>query len=154
MIHSSTRIIIIAPNLPLLKIGMSTHSSPIYQAIGHAAYAIASTIDLAAIVTFTNTGDTARMIARDRPKAPVVALTPNIRTVRQLNLVKNVYPFLVRECHSLTEVRIEFADILKHSRNGLTPFTLSLSSLWISLNIRITTVNGDFRGDLIERRIC
>eukprot|EP01102_Stenamoeba_stenopodia_P015446 TRINITY_DN5262_c0_g1_i3.p1 TRINITY_DN5262_c0_g1~~TRINITY_DN5262_c0_g1_i3.p1 ORF type:complete len:520 (+),score=86.98 TRINITY_DN5262_c0_g1_i3:155-1714(+) len=85
-------------------IGMSTHSSPIYQAIGHAAYAIASTIDLAAIVTFTNTGDTARMIARDRPKAPVVALTPNIRTVRQLNLVKNVYPFLVRECHSLTEL--------------------------------------------------
>ncbi len=44
-----------------------------------------------AIVAFTNSGSTARNIAAYRPRAPIVATSPDDRVVRRLNLLFGVY---------------------------------------------------------------
>ncbi len=66
-------------------------------AISCSAVEIAGEVDARAIVTATMTGTTARMVARHRPSAPVVAVTPNPTTLRRLSLVWGVSPVKVAE---------------------------------------------------------
>ena len=54
------------------------------DAIADAARQIAETLDLSAIICWTSSGSTAIRVARERPKVPVVAITPNIATGRKL----------------------------------------------------------------------
>ena len=49
-----------------------------------------------AILAYTETGDTARMIASFLPGCPVYALTSNIKTYRQLALTWNTIPILIK----------------------------------------------------------
>merc|ERR1712137_655642 len=46
------------------------------------------------IVVLTETGHTARLIAKYRPKAPILAITASETTVRQLLAVRGVIPML------------------------------------------------------------
>merc|ERR1712050_266446 len=46
------------------------------------------------IVALTETGSTARLIAKYRPKAPILAITASESTVRQLLCVRGVIPML------------------------------------------------------------
>jgi pyruvate kinase len=57
------------------------------DAISAAACQVADTIGAAAIVSFTSSGATALRAARERPSAPILALTPNIGTARRLALL-------------------------------------------------------------------
>ena len=50
------------------------------DAIAAAARQIAETLDLAAIDCWTFSGSTALRVARERPKAPIVAISPNLST--------------------------------------------------------------------------
>lgn len=52
------------------------------------------------IIVFTESGGTARRIARHRSVEPIIALTPNQRTVEQLNFSWNVCPRLIKEIKS------------------------------------------------------
>ncbi|MDQ3680903.1 MAG: pyruvate kinase [Actinomycetota bacterium] len=65
----------------------------ITDAVSHAAWQAAATVDAAAIVCCSRTGGTARAIARFRPVAPVLAVSPNPRTVRQLALTWGAHAF-------------------------------------------------------------
>ena len=63
----------------------STHSATepeptVGDAIADAARQIAETLDLSAIICWTSSGSTALRVARERPKPPVVAITPNLVT--------------------------------------------------------------------------
>jgi len=51
-----------------------------------AAREIAETTDIRAICCFTHSGTTARLVARERPRVPIVALTPLIGTARRMCL--------------------------------------------------------------------
>ena len=51
-----------------------------------AAREIAETTDIKAICCFTQTGTTALLTARERPRVPILALTPLIGTARRLTL--------------------------------------------------------------------
>lgn len=62
------------------------------DAISHATCQIAQDLKAAAIVTFTLSGSTARMVARYRPRTPIIAGSPKESTVRKLNLSWGVYP--------------------------------------------------------------
>ena len=62
------------------------------EAIADAACALARDIGAAAIVACTQSGSTARRIARHRPSQPVLALTPLLLTYRRLALVWGVVP--------------------------------------------------------------
>ncbi len=65
------------------------------SAIGRAACSMAEELHAQAIVAATSSGSTARLISRFRPKHPVLGLTPNPRTERQLTLSWGVIPALV-----------------------------------------------------------
>ena len=64
-------------------------------AISRAACQSAMELGLAAILCSTQSGATARMVARFRPRPPIIAATPNPRVARQLALVWGVVPVVV-----------------------------------------------------------
>lgn len=66
------------------------------EAIALAACQAAEAIGAAAIVAATESGSTARRVARLRPRRPVVALTHNPATARRLALVWGVRPVLAQ----------------------------------------------------------
>src|SRR5207237_5017713 len=61
------------------------------DAIADAARQMAETLDLSAIICWTSSGSTALRVARERPKPPVVAITPNLATGRKLSAVWGVH---------------------------------------------------------------
>ena len=67
---------------------------PLEEAVGHAACDLAEHIDAASIITFTQSGSTARLVAKNRPRHPILAPTPLENTYRRLSLVWGVIPML------------------------------------------------------------
>ena len=63
------------------------------DAISHATCQVALDIKAKAIVTFTLSGSTARMVSRYRPPVPIIAASTQDSTVRKLALSWGVYPF-------------------------------------------------------------
>jgi pyruvate kinase len=61
------------------------------DAIADAARQIAETLELSALVCWTSSGSTALRVARERPKPPIVAISPNLSTGRRLSLVWGVH---------------------------------------------------------------
>jgi pyruvate kinase len=69
------------------------------DAIADAARHIADTLDLAAVVCWTSSGSTALRVARERPRPPIVALSPNIATGRKLAVVWGVHCVVTEDAH-------------------------------------------------------
>ena len=69
------------------------------DAIADAARHIADTLDLAAVVCWTSSGSTGLRMARERPRPPVVALSPNIATGRRLAVVWGVHCVVTADAH-------------------------------------------------------
>ena len=67
---------------------------PVTDAIGDATARIADRLRARLIATTTWSGYTARQIARERPRQPIVAFTPQETVLRQLALVWGVTPVL------------------------------------------------------------
>ena len=74
------------------------------DAIGQSVAHTALNLEVNAIVTPTESGHTARMISKYRPKAPIVAVTSNEGVSRRLNLVWGVYPQLGKEATTTDEM--------------------------------------------------
>jgi pyruvate kinase len=66
----------------------------ITDAISHATCTSARDLGAAAIAAVTIGGSTPRMISRFRPEAPIIAVTPNIKTFMLLSLSWGVTPLL------------------------------------------------------------
>ena len=66
------------------------------QTLGHAIYSLAAEMEglnfRGKILVITRTGYGARMIAKYRPPLPIIAITPSIRTAREIGLVWGVQP--------------------------------------------------------------
>ncbi|KMT21057.1 pyruvate kinase [Clostridium cylindrosporum] len=58
----------------------------------------------AAIIAATQSGHTAKMISKYRPKCPIIATTPYDKVARQLSLVSGVIPIIVPESDSVDEL--------------------------------------------------
>jgi pyruvate kinase len=67
----------------------------IEDAISLATYHTALTLNAKAIVTSTKSGCTARLVSRYRPQAQILAVTPKISTMRELELSWGVFPILI-----------------------------------------------------------
>jgi len=76
------------------------------NAIGHATCSIAHDLGAAAIITATNTGYTARMVAKYRPACHIIATTTSKSTYRKLALIWGVTPY-VTEIMEGTDSMIE-----------------------------------------------
>ena len=74
------------------------------DAIGQSVAHTALNLDVNAIITPTESGHTARMISKYRPKAPIVAVTSNAIVSRRLSLVWGVYPQLGLEVTTTDEM--------------------------------------------------
>jgi pyruvate kinase len=73
-----------------------TRTKNIAEAVSHATREVAQDLDAAAIITPTVSGHTARTVAKYRPQAPIVAVTPSPMVQRQLCLYWGVYPLLAK----------------------------------------------------------
>ncbi len=66
-----------------------------HDALGRAACVLAEQMKAAAIVTVTNSGQTARVLARYRPDRPIIAITDSDRTLRRLSIVWGIRGILI-----------------------------------------------------------
>jgi pyruvate kinase len=62
------------------------------EAVAHAACRLAEDIQAKAIITCTHSGSTARLVAKHRPRHPILATTPQEKTYCRLALVWGVIP--------------------------------------------------------------
>ncbi|MEH7379683.1 pyruvate kinase [Bacillus sp. JJ1533] len=83
----------------------------ITDAIGQSVAHTALNLDASAIVTPTESGHTARMISKYRPKAPIIAVTANESTTRKLSLVWGVYPQTGNVAKSTDEMLDNSVDV-------------------------------------------
>lgn len=79
------------------------------------AMEVADELEARAIISLTRSGNTASMVSKHRPAAPIVAATPLRTTWRSLVLMWGVYPILLDE-YSDTESAVDAAvsAILRH----------------------------------------
>jgi pyruvate kinase len=75
------------------SLGKLTHLDSVY--ITQAARDVADARKVAAIAVFTQTGRTAHLMAKARPREPILAFTPSERTYRQMSILWGVTPHLV-----------------------------------------------------------
>jgi pyruvate kinase len=90
-----------------------TPSESITEAIAEASCTLAEDLCAKAILTPTSSGQTARMVARHRPQAPIVAITANEATQRQLAMSWGVSPLLAprgRDTDELVATAISKAE--------------------------------------------
>ena len=74
------------------------------DAVSLGACQMAYNLNAELIVTFTASGTTALRVSRNRPSAPILAITPNGRPYRQLTVAWGVVPHLSDEIHSTDEM--------------------------------------------------
>ena len=74
-----------------------TEEPDVPDAISHAACHIALNIKAEAIICCTHSGQTARMVAKYRPHAPIIAVTPSEEVKRRLTLFRGIYPTKIEE---------------------------------------------------------
>ncbi|MFC7051763.1 pyruvate kinase [Hansschlegelia quercus] len=121
------------------------------DAISAAARQVADTVDLAAIICWTSGGTTARRAARERPKTPVIALTPNLDTSRRLTLVWGVHSILAPDAHDLDDM-VDRACAFAHDAGFAMDDDRVIISAGVPLRtpgatnmLRIAVVKGGFK---------
>jgi pyruvate kinase len=62
--------------------------------VSAAAVHVAEELEASRIVAFSQSGFTARLVARYRPESPIMAFTPDAKVARQIQLVWGVRPFV------------------------------------------------------------
>lgn len=90
-----------------LDASQTPHHPDTADAIGAAMRCAVSVLPVAATVAYTSSGYSALRMARERPHAPIIGMTPQLATARRLALAWSVYPVL---CHEVADVR-EMSDL-------------------------------------------
>lgn len=100
------------------------------KAMAAAAVALSQRMEVSAIVTFTETGLTALMVARQRPKVRIIAVSSNAKTYRRLSVVWGVEPFLIERKYQDSDKAILsfYKRAVKQKRIDPTePFIVTIS---------------------------
>ena len=82
---------------PIIEAARIPFKSRVSDAITVAAREIAETTDVNAIVTFTQSGTTGRLVSRERPSVPIIAVTHERATARRLMLSWGLHCVFVNE---------------------------------------------------------
>lgn len=88
------------------------------EAISYSTCRTSNVLNAKAIVAATNSGSTAKLVSKYKPKCPIVAITPHEEVLRGLSLNFGVYPVLCQE-FSNTD------DILNESKKIVTKMNLA-----------------------------
>ena len=81
------------------------------DAIAAAARQVAETLDLAAIVCWTSSGATAMRVARERPKPPIVAISPMVAAGRKLSLVWGIHCVVAEDARDQDDMVVRACQI-------------------------------------------
>jgi pyruvate kinase len=93
----------------------SVSRSSTADAIVAAAREIAETVDIKAICCFTQSGTTAALVARERPRTPILALTPIVDVARRMCLTWGCHCYLTGE---LTRFKGAVVSAARAARQG------------------------------------
>jgi pyruvate kinase len=112
------------------KIAAAAENDPLYQslldatrappeettadAIMAAVHEVTHTIHARAIVTWTKSGSTGLRAARERPEAPIIALTPLVETARRLSVAWGLHCVLTEDAHDLDDVVQRATEMAVH----------------------------------------
>ena len=119
------------------------------DAIADAARHIADTLDLAAVICWTSSGSTALRVARERPRPPIVALSPNSETGRRLAVVWGVHCVVTEDAHDQDDMvdracRIAFREgFAKPGQRVIVVAGVPLGSPGATNMLRIAYVGDD-----------
>lgn len=94
--------------------------SSAHDAITAAAYQVARDINAVALVCYTQSGTTALRMARQRPWAPVMGLTPDLRTARRLALSYALHPVVVPQIVTFAEAVTTAAQVAREQNLATT----------------------------------
>jgi pyruvate kinase len=123
------------------------------DAIAAAARQIADTLDLAAIICWTFSGSTALRVARERPKSPIVAISPNLSTARRMSVVWGVHSIVAEDAHDLDDMvaracRLGFKDgFARAGQRVIIVAGVPLGTPGATNMLRIAFVGQDAPGD-------
>ncbi len=123
------------------------------DAIADAARHIADTLDLAAVICWTSSGSTGLRVARERPRPPIVALSPNIATGRRLAVVWGVHCVITDDAHDQDDMvdracRIAFKEgFAKAGQRVIVVAGVPLGTPGATNMLRIAYVGEDTAGD-------
>jgi pyruvate kinase len=123
------------------------------DAIADAARHIANTLDLAAVVCWTSSGSTGSRVARERPRPPIVALSPNIATGRRLAVVWGVHCVITDDAHDQDDMvdracRIAFKEgFAKSGQRIIIVAGVPLGTPGATNMLRIAYVGSEPAGD-------
>ena len=108
------------------------------EAVAHSACQIARWANAAAIATTTKSGSTTRLVAKYRPQQPILAMTPDERTYRQLALVWGAIPVLMQHTDSTDELEKQTVQLALQSGH-VTPGQSVVLTAGIPLYVEGTT---------------
>lgn len=95
----------------LMNANVPEPQSHIADAISDALRAIAHTLPVAAIVTYTSSGFSSLRAARERPEAPVLSLTPSDATARRLALAWGVHAVKSKDLIDMDQMVSDACDV-------------------------------------------
>lgn len=125
---------------------MADASTP--DAVAIAAVEMSYNLRARLIVTFTASGNTAIRVARHRPPTPVIAITPDLRVLRQMLLVWGVVPYYNEDVHNTEEMvhvakdAIRELDMLEDGDAFLITAGVPFGTRGTTNLIRVERLNG------------
>ncbi len=81
------------------------------DAVSLAARQMAETLDVASIVTYTDSGATGIRTARERPMVPIISLSPRLDTARRLSLVWGCHCVVTEDADNLDDMVLRASRI-------------------------------------------
>ena len=102
-------------NYRQMRRAQSDEADDYTEAICESAAHAAAGLKASAIVCFTETGSTARQLAKFRPPVPIIAFTPDQDVARALGLAWGVHPHLIERCKTTDEMIIQADRVLLQS---------------------------------------
>ncbi|MDE3739720.1 pyruvate kinase [Pseudomonas resinovorans] len=93
------------------------------DAISCAIRRISSILPVVALVNYTESGSSSLRASRERPKAPILSLTPNLHTARRLTVAWGIYSVVNERLHKVEEVTstaLEIAQAQGMAKRGDT----------------------------------
>lgn len=108
-------------HIEILDRTMRTESQDITGGVACSVVECSNRINASVIVTLTMSGYTARKISRFRPKVIIIAISPDVKTVKALNVYYGVYPILIEKIDSFDEILVRSKQIacqILNQKNG------------------------------------
>ena len=108
------------------------------DATAHAACLTAKDVNAAAIVTVSESGNTARLLSKYRPKQPIIACVMDEQVQRQLSLSWGITPLMMSLAHSTDEL-IEMSTALAEKNGYLHNGELAVVTAGVPVGVSGTT---------------